>query len=228
MPIVSYRYSNDKIYVQPLVDRLEDKENIIAARVDWRADGVVPIREFDAVFPDWIMQVDSLWKQLGMTENTEAEALRVGTSVETNSVLPRSFYPEPFYLTDMIYEKSSDEFIGFARSWINGTTSEHIVTCFHPDQREKGYHNDFSVAAGKSWFTYADGGLLLMYTPKSQTSYYIEDPDIEVARSSLDRIDSVDYIETRITKADYTAWMDLPDNQADRDATFTIERYIEA
>ena len=228
MTIISYRYSNDRIYVQPILNRPEDKENILIARADWRADGVVPTRQFDAIFPEWVEQMDSLWKQLGMVENTEAEALRVGTSVETNSVVSRSQYADPFYSTNLFYVKSTDNFLGFSRSWHDGTNNEHSVTCLHPDQRNKSYLDDFATTSGKAWFLYSGGEALVHYTPKGQTGYYVEDPDIEVYKSRLDRIDPVDYIETRITKADYTAWMDLPDNQADRDATFTIERYIEA
>ena len=227
MTIISYRYSNDRIYTQPILNRPEDKANILLARADWRADGVVPTREFDAVFPKWVEQMDEYWKQLGMLENTKEEALRVGAPTETNSVLPRSLYPNPFYSTNLTYEKATDNFIGFSRLFINGTIAEHEVSCFVPSQRGKGYLNDSAVLGAKAWFIYAEGEVFITYTPKGQTSYYVEDPNIEIAKSRLDRIEQVDYIETRVTKADYTAWMDLPDKQADRDDSFTIERYIE-
>ena len=227
MPIVSYRFSNDIIYAQPILNRPEDKANILLARTDWRADGVVPTREFDAVFPEWVEQMNNLWKQLGMEENTKEEALRVGASVETNSVVSRSQYSEPFYSTNLLYKKSNNEFLGFSRSWHDKTDNRHTVTCLHPDQRNKNYITDFAVIAGKAWFLYSGGETITHHTPKGQTSYYVEDPDIEIAKSSLDRIEQVDYIKTVITKADYIAWMDLPANQADRDDSFTIERYIE-
>ena len=227
MAVVSYRYSNDRIYIQPLLDRAEDKANIILARADWRADGVVPTREFDDVFPQWVAQMDSIWKEVGMVENTSAEAIRVGTATETNSVLSGSLYPKPFYSTNLIYEKATDNFIGFDRSWCNGTTTEHIVNCFDPAQRGNGYINDVSIISGKAWFIYAEGEVSIHYSPKGQSRYYVEDPNIETYKRRFDRIDPVEYIKTELTKEQYTAWMDLPANQADRDANFTIERYIE-
>ena len=227
MTVVSYRYSNDKVYVQPILNRAADKANILLARADWRADGVVPTRIFDDVFPRWLNQMDSLWKELGMVENTKAEAIRVGISTETNSVVSRALYSNPFHSTNLFYEKSTDNFLGFSRSWHDGTDNQHIVSCIHPDQRGNSYISDFAVISGKAWFLYSGGETLTHFTPKGQTSYYVEDPDIEVYKTRVDRIDPVDYIKTVITKADYTAWMDLPANQADRDDSFTIERYIE-
>ena len=46
--------------------------------------------------------MDFLWKELGMVENTKAEAIRVGVPAETNSVLSRSLYPNPFHSTNLI------------------------------------------------------------------------------------------------------------------------------
>ena len=154
---LAYRYSNNNIYVQPMLNRAEDKANILLARADWRADGVVPIEQFDDMFPIWVDQLNETWKSAGMTEDTKAEAIRVGIPTETNSILSRSFYPNPFYLIEMIYEKSTDNFVGFTKTWCNGDIAEHIVTSFHPDQRGKGYHDDYSVLSGKAWFIYSEG-----------------------------------------------------------------------
>jgi len=224
---VAYKYSNDNIYIRPMLNREEDKANILLARADWRADGVVPTAQFDDMFPTWVDQMNETWKSAGMIEDTKAEAIRVGIPTETNSILSRSFYPDPFYLIEMIYEKSTDNFVGFTKTWCNGSTAEHIVTSFHLDQRGKGYHDDYSILSGKAWFIYSGGDVAVHYTPRGQASYYVADPNKEIAKTRWDRIDSVDYIENKFTKAEYTAWMDLPANQADRDASFTIERYLE-
>ena len=60
-------------------------------------------------------------------------------------------------------------------------------------------------------------------------SFLRENPltNIDIFKTRYDRIDKVDYIKTVFTKADYLAWMDLPANHADRDASFTIQRYSE-
>ena len=225
--IASYRYSNDNIYIQPMLNRDEDKANILLARADWRADGVVPTKQFDKVFPTWVAEMELTWKNTGMNELTKAEAERVGIPTTNNSILPRSFFPKPFYLTEMIYEKSSNDFIGFTRAWMDGTNSEHILTCFHPDKRGKGYHKDYSVMASKAWFLYNEGESSTHFTPRGQSSYYVSDPYASVAKTSVDRIEPVDYIENKFTKAEYTAWMNQADKQADRDANFLIERYID-
>jgi len=225
--IVTYRYSNDNIYIQPLLDRAEDKANILLARADWRADGVIPTKEFDDVFPIWISELNQTWKDVGMTENTKAEAQRVGMPTEDNSVNPRSFYPKPFYLIEMVYEKSTNDFVGFTKTWLNGTHSEHIVTCYHPDQRGKGYHDDMAIINTKAWFLYSGGESASYYTPKGQSSYYVSDPNAAIAKTRVDRVEPVDYIENKLTKADWTTWMNQADKQADRDANFLMQRYLE-
>ena len=88
----------------------------------------------------------------GMTEDTKAEAIRIGQPVGTNEVLARSFYPDPFYLTEMIYETATDNFVGFSRNWLNGGDAEHLITCFHPDQRGKGYMHRFLLCLQKLGF----------------------------------------------------------------------------
>ena len=227
MTVVSYRYSNDNIYAQPIINRESDKENIIQARADWRADGVVPTEEFNDVFLRWVDDMDLFWKQLGMTENTKAEAARVGAPKETNDVTDRGTYSTPFYTTHLFYEKSTDDFIGFARGWHNSTDLQQIVTCIHPDKRGNKYMSDFSIIGGKAWFLYAGGETMTHLTPKGRAAYYVENPNIETHKTADDRIDPVDYIQTVITKQQYIAHMNKPENQADRDANFTIERYIE-
>ena len=163
----------------------------------------------------------------GMTEDTKAEAIIIGQPVGTNEVLARSFYPDPFYLTEMIYETATNDFVGFSRNWLNGGDAEHLITCFHPDQRGKGYMNRFSIMSSKAWFLHSGGTSATHYTPQGQTGYYVEDPNIDIFKTRFDRIDPVDYIKTVFTKAQYLAWMDLDDMQADRDASFTTERYLE-
>ncbi len=227
MTVVSYRYSNDNIYVQPIINRESDKENIIQARADWRADGVVPREEFNDVFLRWGADMDFFWKELGMTENTKAEATRVGAPTETNSVASRDMYSTLFYNTHLFYEKSTDDFIGFARGLHSGKDLQQIVTCIHPDKRGNKYMSDYSIVGGKAWFLYGGGETMTHLTPKGQTAYYVENPDIETHLTAEDRIDPVDYIKTVITKEQYIAHMNKPENQADRDANFTIERYIE-
>ena len=68
--IASYRYSNDNIYIQPMLNRDEDKANILLARADWRADGVVPTKQFDKVFPTWVAEMELTWRNTGMNELT--------------------------------------------------------------------------------------------------------------------------------------------------------------
>ena len=228
MATIPYRYTDGTIYIQGVLNRPEDKANILLARADWRADGVIPTREFDNMFPQWNEEHIKAWKMAGMAENTKAEAIKIGHPVGTNEVLARSFYPEPFYLTEMIYETATDDFVGFSRSWLDGGDAEHLVISFHPDQRGQGYMNRYSIMSSKAWFLYSGGTSASHCTPKGQSSYYVADPNIDVFKTRYDRIDRVDYIKTVVTKADYTAWMNLPANQADRDHSFTIERYIEA
>ena len=227
MATIPYRYSDGTIYIQGMQNTATDKANILLARADWRADGVVPTEEFDQIFPLWYEEHNKAWKMAGMTEDTKAEAIRIGQPVGVDEVLPRSFYPNPFYLTEMIYEKTTDNFVGFSRNYLNQGDAEHIVTCFHPDQRGKGYMNRFSVMSSKAWFLHSGGTSATHYTPQGQTSYYVEDPNIEIFKTRIDRVDRVNYIKTVFTKAQYLAWMDLPANQADRDASFTTERYLE-
>ena len=227
MATIPYRYTDGTIYIQGMQNTTTDKANILLARADWRADGVVPTEEFDDMFPLWYEEHTKAWKMAGMNEDTKAEAIRIGQPVGTNEVLARSFYPEPFYLTEMIYEVSTDNFVGFSRNWLNGGDAEHLVTCFHPDQRGKGYMNRFSVMSSKAWFLHSGGTSATHYTPKGQASYYVADPNIDIFKTRYDRIDRVDYIKTVFTKADYLAWMDLPANHADRDASFTTQRYLE-
>jgi len=210
-----------------MLNRDEDKANILLARADWRADGVIPTKQFNKVFPTWVAEMELTWKNTGMNELTKAEAERVGMSTANNSVLPRSFFPNPFYLTEMVYEKSSDDFIGFTRAWLNGTHSEHIVTCYHPDKRGNGYHNDMAIINTKTWFLYSGGESASYYTPKGQSGYYVANPNADIIKTCVDRIDPVDYIENKLTKAEYLTWMDQTDNQADRDANFLMERYID-
>ena len=93
--------------------------------------------------------------------------------------------------------------------------------------RGKGYNTRVNVVSAKIWFLYSGGETIEFYSPKGQSSYYVEDPTIDTFKTSDDRIDSVDYIRTEFTKEQYLAHMDKPENQADRDANFTIERYIE-
>jgi len=225
--MIPYRYSDGTIYIQGMQNTATDKANILLARADWRADGVVPTRQFDDVFPQWYEEHTKAWKMTGMTENTKAEAIRIGQPTGTNEVLSRSFYPDPFYLTEMIYETSTDDFVGFTRSWLNQGNAEHLITSFHPDQRGKGYMNRYSIMSSKCWFLHSGGTSATHYTPKGQSSYYVADPNIDVFKTRYDRIDRVDYIKTVFTKAQYTAWMNMEVMQADRDASFTTQRYLE-
>ena len=116
MATIPYRYSDGTIYIQGMQNTTTDKANILLARADWRADGVVPTEEFDDIFPEWYEEHTKAWKMAGMTEDTKAEAIRIGQPVGTNEVLARSFYPDPFYLTEMIYETATDDFVGFSRN----------------------------------------------------------------------------------------------------------------
>ena len=48
--LIPYRYWNDTIYIQPMLNRPEDKENILAARKDWRADGIDGSSDGNGIF----------------------------------------------------------------------------------------------------------------------------------------------------------------------------------
>ena len=87
--------------------------------------------------------------------------------------------------------------------------------------------NRFSIISSKAWFLHSGGTSATHCTPKGQSGYYVVDPNIDIFKTRFDRIDPVDYIKTVFTKAQYLAWMDLDDMQADRDASFTTERYLE-
>ena len=50
MAIIPYRYTDGTIYIQGMQNTTTDKANILLARADWRADGVVPTKEFDDMF----------------------------------------------------------------------------------------------------------------------------------------------------------------------------------
>ena len=54
MATIPYRYSDGTIYIQGMQNNTTDKANILLARADWRADGVVPTEEFDEMFEDII------------------------------------------------------------------------------------------------------------------------------------------------------------------------------
>ena len=50
--MIPYRYTDGTIYIQGMQNNATDKANILLARADWRADGVVPTEAFDDIFPE--------------------------------------------------------------------------------------------------------------------------------------------------------------------------------
>ena len=77
------------------------------------------------------------------------------------------------------------------------------------------------------WFLYSGGELITSDTIRGQSSYYVENPNIEVFKRRDDRAYPVDYIRTEITKESYLAWMDKSENHADRDEPITVRRFFE-
>ena len=236
--LIPYRYWNDTIYIQPMLNRPEDKENILAARKDWRADGIDGSSdgEWDFYFVEWLQNMsdcydEKVWGTVNLDGTykspTREQAIAAGVDVSDNAVLPRSFYPNHYYFTEMIYEKTTNKFIGFTRNWTDGTKCEHIVTCFVPEMRGKGFHKHYSVISCKMWFLYSGGELITSDTIRGQSSYYVENPNIEVFKRRDDRAYPVDYIRTEITKESYLAWMDKSENHADRDEPITVRRFFE-
>ncbi len=232
--LITYRYSNDRIYVQPMQRNSIDKENIPIARVDWRADEVVDLEAWEYVYDLWLeeMEVNNNVHLYGAREPTREQVVATGRSLEDNSVYPAPDKAIPFYLIETFWECGTDKFVGFAKTWMNGTHAEHEVTCITPEMRGKGYHTDFNILSAKSWFLYSGGETTTLYSPKDLTPsdklYWAEKViGKETYKERDDRIDRVAYVKVDVTKQDYLNFMDLPENHVYRDETFRLQRWLD-
>jgi len=233
MTLIPYRYRNDRIYMQPLLRRVLDKEKIPLARGDWRADGVVPMDSWDYIFDLWCDELEEVnFRTYGAKFPTIEQVKAVGYPTETNSILPVTDTAYPFNLIETIWEVGTNEFIGFSKTWIYGDHSTHEVTCFIPEMRNKGYHTDFNTITAKSWYLYAGGQKSTIFTPQNITpsdGLHWKDNALssETYKECDDRVDSITYAEVNITKAEYLHWINLEENQTFKNETFTIERWFE-
>ena len=125
-----YRIFGENIYKTHI--KKEDKQAIIDATSDWRADGQMDLEEFEYVFQRWLEQNEEI------LDHTEAQTGQQGTDW---------WYEEPVWgksMTEGIYLKSDDTCIGFERCRILEWSMSNEITALVPSARENGYYIETS------------------------------------------------------------------------------------
>ena len=134
----NYRVEGENIYKTHLEEK--DKQAVIDATSDWRADGEMDLEEFELVFPTWLEQNQFI------KNHTDKQTEQQGTDW---------WYEEPCWgkmITEGIYLKSDDSCIGFERATILEWSFVNEITALVPSAREKGYYIENSALGLKTLF----------------------------------------------------------------------------
>jgi hypothetical protein len=205
-----YRIVGEHIY-KKLIEE-EDKQAIIDATSDWRADGAMNLESFEYVFPWWLEHNQSIKDYL--SKQTEAP----GTDW---------WFEEPCWgkmLTEGIYLKSNDKCIGFERLRIIEGSYVSIVAALIPAERGKGYYIEHSAIGLKSIFETRGCLSLISKTPTSMVSSKQPYKDITPISvdTKLDRVEPVEYRETVLTREWYTQWINKPEQSTIKNVPYTF------
>ena len=194
-----YRVIGEHIY-KKLIEE-EDKQAIIDATEDWRADKAMNLESFESIFPRWLKHNQIIKDYL---------------SKQTEEPGTDWWFEEPCWgktLTEGIYLKSNDKCIGFERSRIIEGSFVSIVAALIPAEREKGYYIENSAVGLKTLFERLGCLSFISKTPTSVNTSKQPYKDITTisVETKLDRVEPVEYRETILTREWYTEWINAPE-----------------
>ena len=211
-----YRIFGENIYKTHI--RKEDKQAIIDATSDWRADGQMDLEEFEYVFPRWLEQNEEI------LDHTEAQTGQQGTDWwDEEPVWGKS-------MTEGIYLKSDDTCIGFERCRILEWSMSNEITALVPSARENGYYIENSSLGLKTLFETFGCRSIITQTPTSVNTSKQPYKDITPTKveTRLDRITPVEYRETILTREWYTQWINEPEQSTLKNIPYTYHwKYTE-
>ena len=136
----------------------EDKQVVIDATSDWRADEAMNLESFEHVFPRWLKHNQSIKDHL---------------SKQTEEPGTDWWFEEPCWgktLTTGIYLKANDKCIGFHKSIIREDSFENEIGALVPAERGKGYYIEHSVIGLKTLFERWGCPSFISKTPTSMVS----------------------------------------------------------
>ena len=189
----------------------EDKDGIISATSDWRKDGAGQnVRKFEGgIFQQWLDQ------NAAVADNMIKNPLTPGSSPGNSSFFG--------IITQGTYLKSDDTFIGFSRSrFLEEGVFENELVCFVPEYRGNSYLTESSILGLKTLFITFNANTLISKVTVDKSSSSIpsttkESDDIE---TKLDRIEPVTHKKTILTQEEFLTWLNKPENEDIKNATY--------
>lgn len=213
------------VYIKAMT--LNEKDAVLDALSDWRADGVqMTDDEATTLVHQWCEQMKAPWEEYTKALGTEDEY-----KIEADP-------DQPFgtsWAYDCIFRNSDDVCIGFQIGKFIGTRFHHSMTCIRPAYRNQGYYTELGEQGLKTLFialknveTFTSNVPVNAGTlPSAIYDLYNGDTDWSAGllrtQTLLDRIDPVEYQLYEVRKEDWLAWLDLPKNAAIKAATFSYE-----
>lgn len=198
-----YRVIGENVY-QKFIS-IEDKEGILSATSDWRLDGAGPrVDTFDGILDMWLKQnEDVLAKMNPLTDPIWVDGSKA--------------------ITQGIYLKSNNTFIGFSRSRFRvGYILDAEVVCIVPEYRGSNYLVESSILGLKTIFNTLEGNAIHTKVPidKSSSSLPTTTKESAVQDTQLDRIEPITYKSTIYTREEWLAWIEKPENESIKNAPY--------
>jgi len=198
-----YRVISENTY-QKFIS-IEDKEGILSATSDWRLDGVGPrVDTFDGILDMWLNQNNDVLEKMKLS----TEPIWVDIS-------------KP--ITQGIYLKSNNTFIGFSRSRFQlGKILVNEIVCIVPEYRGSNYLVESSILGLKTIFNTLEGNAIHTKVPidKSSSSLPTTTKESDVQDTQLDRIEPITYKSTIYTREEWLVWIEKPENESIKNAPY--------